>query len=234
MSTPTPSPGHSRPSTGHGSAFSSPGTWPARAGAQLARAGSKTASMRSLHRSVLTTDTTAAASLDRRRSMSEVSFPISALVAPHAPSISRSSTYHMRDPRRPPKIQPTEWSLKLKGPDEDGSPIQAWCFFIGFVLFPIWWVASFTPIPKTRRVGGTDTEKAVTLDDPQVEHGMLYVGLSSCSSRSQFPCRRQVMAQSMSCHVFDIVCNLYTLHRPRRHLRHSVTRLSLRSRFPRY
>lgn len=28
------------------------------------------------------------------------------------------------------------------------------------------------PIPQTRHVGGTDTEKAVTLDDPQVEYGM--------------------------------------------------------------
>lgn len=183
-SSPSPSPGHSRPSTGHTSTASnsnSPGTWPMRTGAQLFRAASKTASTRSLHRSVLTADTTGAASLDRRRSMSEVSIPISALVAPHAPSISRSSTYHMRDPRRPPKITPTEWSLRLRGPDDEGSPLQAWCFFFGFVLFPLWWVASFMGIPKTRRVGGTDTEKAVTLDDPQVEHGML-LSLSFFSS----------------------------------------------------
>ncbi|KAH8085992.1 hypothetical protein BXZ70DRAFT_1002288 [Cristinia sonorae] len=107
--------------------------------------------------------------MDRRRSMSEMSIPISALIAPHAPSVSRSSTYHMRDPKRPPAVRPTSWSLHFKNEDEDGSPLHAWCFFLGFVLFPLWWVASFVPIPETRRVGGTDTEKAVTLDDPQVE-----------------------------------------------------------------
>lgn len=109
---------------------------------------------------------------ERRRSISEMSIPISALVAPHAPSVSRSSTYHMRDPRRPPRIRPTSWTLHFRSEDEEASPFHAWCFFIGFILFPLWWIASFLPIPKTRQVGGTDTEKAVTLDDPQVEHGM--------------------------------------------------------------
>jgi len=102
--------------------------------------------------------------------MSEISFPISALVTPHAPSISmsRTSAYHMRDPRKP-KTVPTEWSLRFKSEDEEASPLQAWCFFIGFIIFPLWWAASFRPVPKTREVGGTDTEKAVALDDPQVE-----------------------------------------------------------------
>ncbi|TFK48763.1 hypothetical protein OE88DRAFT_1634181 [Heliocybe sulcata] len=108
--------------------------------------------------------------VDHRRSLSQASIPVHAIVMPHVPSISRSSTYHMRDPRRPPKIQPTPWSLRLPSEEEDGSPIHAWIFFIGFLLFPIWWVASFLPIPRTRQMGGTDTEKAVTLDDPQIEH----------------------------------------------------------------
>ena len=108
---------------------------------------------------------------ERRRSMSEMSIPISALIAPHAPSVSRSSTYHMRDPRRPAPVRPTSWALHLKSEDEDASPFHAWCFFIGFIIFPIWWFASFAPIPRTRRVGGNDPEKAVTIDDPQVEHG---------------------------------------------------------------
>jgi len=43
-------------------------------------------------------------------------------------------------------------------------------FFIGFILFPLWWAAAVLPTPKTRRLGGTDAEKAVMLDDPQVEH----------------------------------------------------------------
>ena len=77
----------------------------------------------------------------------------------------------MHDPRRPPKIHPTEWTPHLRSEDEDASPMHAWAFFVGFILFPVWWLAAFWPIPKTRRVGDTDAEKAVTLDDPQVEHG---------------------------------------------------------------
>jgi hypothetical protein len=43
------------------------------------------------------------------------------------------------------------------------------------VVFPLWWVASFTGVPKTRRLpGGLEAggrEKGVILDDPQVEYG---------------------------------------------------------------
>ncbi|KAH9950683.1 hypothetical protein B0H21DRAFT_776610 [Amylocystis lapponica] len=166
-STPTPSPAHSRP----GSTQKPPATaaanasWPSRtSGAPQAHSSlaSRSASMRSARRPE-------SSHADRRRSLSEISIPISALIAPHAPSLNRSSAYHMHDPRKPPKTTPTVWSLRLRSADEEGSPLQAWCFFIGFILFPIWWVASFSFIPKTREVGGTDTEKAVTLDDPQVE-----------------------------------------------------------------
>lgn len=137
-----------------------------------------------------------------RRSISQASIPISALISPHAPSISQRSTkYHMRDPRKPPRVQPTPWTLSLPVPGEDdigyfqrwkwwqkenrahsvgwadggGSPLHAWLFFFGFVLFPIWWVAGLlVRIPETRRIGDADTlEKGVVLDDPQVEHGEL-------------------------------------------------------------
>ncbi len=59
--------------------------------------------------------------------------------------------------------------------DGGGSPLHAWLFFFGFVLFPIWWVAGLlVRIPETRRIGDADTlEKGVVLDDPQVEHGEL-------------------------------------------------------------
>jgi len=76
----------------------------------------------------------------------------------------------MQDPRKPPRKQDTGWALTFREDDEVGSPIQAWFFFVGFVLFPLWWAASIMRTPKTRHVGGSDTEKAVTLDDPQVEH----------------------------------------------------------------
>lgn len=112
-----------------------------------------------------------------RRSLSQASIPISALISPHAPSVSRSATFHMRDPRKPAPIQTTPWSLAFPSSgdglwvERGGSPLHAWLFFIGFVIFPTWWVAAFVGIPKTRRLGGTDIEKSVVLDDPQVEFG---------------------------------------------------------------
>lgn len=110
---------------------------------------------------------------DRRQSMSQTSIPISALVSPHAPSVTTSSKFHMRDPRRPPrKLKDTEWSLRFATDDEPGSPSQAWLFFMGFILFPLWWIAAFCiPVPKTRTAGDANLEKAVTvIDDPQIEH----------------------------------------------------------------
>ena len=121
-----------------------------------------------------------------RRSLSQASIPLSALVSPHAPSVGRSGSYHMRDPRKPPPIQSTAWSLTFpslvqegeprwawKGwVERGGSPLHAWLFFIGFILFPLWWLAAFIPVRRTRRLGGTDVEKGVVLDDPQLEHGV--------------------------------------------------------------
>ena len=122
-----------------------------------------------------------------RRSLSQASIPISALVSPHAPSIAHSGTFHMRDPRRPPPVQSTPWTLSFPTQWQagesrwtlgswmarGGSPRHAWLFFLGFIVFPLWWAAAFLPIPRTRRIGGSDVEKGVMLDDPQVEHGML-------------------------------------------------------------
>ncbi|KDR82561.1 hypothetical protein GALMADRAFT_220549 [Galerina marginata CBS 339.88] len=120
-----------------------------------------------------------------RRSLSQASIPISALVSPHAPSIPRSGTFHMRDPRKPSPVQSTPWTLSFPSHVQEGesrwawrgwverggSPLHAWLFFIGFIIFPLWWAAAlFIPIPQTRHLGGTDAEKAVVLDDPQVEH----------------------------------------------------------------
>lgn len=175
ISTSSPNPSPSRSLKG-----SITGTWSSRTSIPplaLDRVASRDASTRSTQQG-LSTPPTALLNLrpqdsprDRRKSVSELSIPISALIAPHAPSVSRSSTYHMRDPRRPPSVRPTSWVLHWRNDDEDGSVIQAWLFFVGFILFPLWWYASFAPIPKTRRVGGTDTEKGVVIDDPQVEHG---------------------------------------------------------------
>ncbi|KAF5382785.1 hypothetical protein D9615_002750 [Tricholomella constricta] len=118
-----------------------------------------------------------------RRSLSQASIPMSALISPHAPSITRSSTFHMRDPRKPAPIQTTPWSLSFPAGraekneswrgwvERGGSPLHAWMFFVGFLVFPLWWVATFTGIPKTRRLDAGEQEKGVVLDDPQVETG---------------------------------------------------------------
>ncbi|KAF8627413.1 hypothetical protein AX17_006228 [Amanita inopinata Kibby_2008] len=120
-----------------------------------------------------------------RRSLSQASIPISALISPHAPSVSPSVTFHMHDPRRPGPIQRTPWMLTFPSQnvnkrtrwtldgwiERGGSPIHAWLFFIGFTLFPVWWVAAMCiAIPRTRRIGEGETEKGVVLDDPQVEY----------------------------------------------------------------
>jgi len=77
----------------------------------------------------------------------------------------------MRDPRRPPRRMTTGWALRTRTVDEAGSPVQAWLFYLALVLFPLWWVGAVWRVPQTRTVGGTDTEKAVPLDDPQIEFG---------------------------------------------------------------
>ena len=116
---------------------------------------------------------------ERRQSMSQVSIPISAFISPHAPSITTSTKFHMRDPRKPPKKpNDTPWGLRFATEDEPGSPIQAWCFFFGFLLFPIWWIAAlFLHVPTTRIAGAVDAEKGVAIDDPQIEHSKPYPSL---------------------------------------------------------
>jgi hypothetical protein len=119
-----------------------------------------------------------------RHSLSQTSIPISALISPHVASVGRIGTFHMRDPRKPNPVQSTPWSLSFPShvdPGEPrwawrgwvergGSPIHAWLFFIGFIIFPIWWLAAlFIPVPRTRHLPA-DAEKGVILDDPQVEH----------------------------------------------------------------
>jgi len=63
----------------------------------------------------------------------------------------------------------TGWALRFRTAEEDGSPVQAWLFYFALVPFPLWFVGAVWRVPHTRVVGGTDNEKAVPLDDPQVE-----------------------------------------------------------------
>jgi len=176
-----------------------------------------------------------------RRSLSQASIPISALVSPHAPSITRSGTFHMRDPRKPAPIQSTPWALSF--PDHcqagesrwalhgwvgrGGSPLHAWLFFFGFVCFPLWWAAAFIPIPKTRRLGGTDAEKGVILDDPQVEHGLSPFVLLHHNRFSNLFRRRKIMAISLPHHGPCFSVHLYPIYRSRHRFHSSLDLLSL-------
>ena len=168
---------------------------------------------------------------ERTRSMSQLShtsIPVSALVSPRAPSVSKSltSAYHMRDPRKPPRVQPTPWGLRFRTELEDGSPIHAWFFFLGFVLFPLWWCASVWRIPQTRSVGGSEVEKAVTLDDPQVEHGQylcprLYIfdKLINDDYVPLVPSRCEDVAKPLPHHGRRFPGHIHPIHRAGRHFR---------------
>jgi hypothetical protein len=49
--------------------------------------------------------------------------------------------------------------------------VHDWLFYVALVLFPLWLLGAVWRVPETRLVWGTDTEKAVPLDDPQIEFG---------------------------------------------------------------
>ncbi|KAF9068595.1 hypothetical protein BDP27DRAFT_785205 [Rhodocollybia butyracea] len=65
----------------------------------------------------------------RRNSVSQTSIPLSALVSPHAPSISihRATPYHMRDPRKPSPVHPTSWSLTFPSPGPEERSYFSGC-----------------------------------------------------------------------------------------------------------
>ncbi|KAF8877164.1 hypothetical protein CPB84DRAFT_377429 [Gymnopilus junonius] len=56
-----------------------------------------------------------------RRSLSQASIPISALISPHAPSVTRMGRFHMRDPHKPPPVQNTPWTLSLPSLVQEGE-----------------------------------------------------------------------------------------------------------------
>jgi hypothetical protein len=169
-----------------------------------------------------------------RRSLSQISIPISALVSPHAPSIAHSGNFHMRDPRKPPPIHSTPWSLSFPTqwqPGESrwalqnwvargGSPRHAWLFFIGFIIFPLWLVGAFLSIPRTRRIGGTDAEKGVVLDDPQVEYGMSF--FYHPIQHLPYSSRCEILAVSLPRYGSHVSVHIYPLHCSCRYLHPSL------------
>jgi hypothetical protein len=118
----------------------------------------------------------------------------------------------------------TGWALRFRTSEEEGSPVQAWMFYVALVLFPLWWIAAFWRVPETRVVGGTDTEKAVPLDDPQIEFGELI--LSRAHTRVVYVCWRSLnvnrcalLALPLSRNGGYLVSHLHPVYRMRRDLR---------------
>jgi predicted ferric reductase len=112
----------------------------------------------------------------------------------------------MRDPHKPPPRRPTAWALRLprKREGDLGSPFHAWAFFIGFVLFPLWWLASLWRIPSTRRLGGEERgEKAMMVDDPQIEHGAF--ALSFLISKASLTCNVDAKTWRWRCRVMAVI-----------------------------
>ncbi len=183
LSSPLPSPSHSRRGSVANSNAQGVGTWSSRnssrtnASSSMQQASTssppqRTASRASHARSASLTPP--AGRQQTRRSISVISqssIPISAIISPHPPSIDRLSKFHVRDPKRPPPKRPVAWTLRLRTEDDHGSPRQAWCFWLGFLLPILWWIASLWPIAKTRIL---DAEKSIPVDDPNVEHGELH------------------------------------------------------------
>lgn len=214
-------PAESRPSSAQGPG--NYGSWSSRASSRSkdphpTRTPSRAASTRSQSQQQHQQHQSGYRASSDRRSISGMSIPISALVSPHAPSVSRSTKFHMQDPRKPPRKQETSWALRLRSVEEPGSPIQAWFFFIGFVVFPLWWIASFWRTPQTRHVGGSDTEKAVTLDDPQVEHGMYLFLIHDRRILMDCGNRCQSLAVPLPHHDSCLFLHLHPIHRSRCHL----------------
>ncbi|KAJ7805677.1 hypothetical protein B0H14DRAFT_3882810 [Mycena olivaceomarginata] len=100
------------------------------------------------------------ASIGAPSRMSQGSLPFSALVSPHAPCVACSvggATYHMRDQRKPPRVQPTGCALTFgvgSWRQGGGSPTHAWLFFVGFVLFPFGGWRAF--VCQSRGQGGSE------------------------------------------------------------------------------
>ncbi|KZV92576.1 hypothetical protein EXIGLDRAFT_718245 [Exidia glandulosa HHB12029] len=86
------------------------------------------------------------------------SIPVRAIVSPRPPSVAGSNrTFHMRDPhyRQPPPVSWRPLSMVL---DEEQimpvgaqqhklrAPWTAVAFYVGFVLFPLWWIAALSRV----------------------------------------------------------------------------------------
>lgn len=72
----------------------------------------------------------------------------------------------MRDPDLPPpRRMSTQWTGSARKEEAIGRtfPLQGWAFIIGFLLFPLWWVAATAPVEWgwVRRDIGTQNGKGL-------------------------------------------------------------------------
>ncbi|KAF8527000.1 hypothetical protein BU17DRAFT_82519 [Hysterangium stoloniferum] len=124
------------------------------------------------------------------RSSSQSSIPFRAIISPKPPSIDRRSVYHMRDPDLPPpQRQSSQWTGGARKLGEDGRrmfPLQGWAFIVGFLFFPLWWLAAILPVRLGwgRRVGSQDgkgvwTEEELALRET-LEYDVAYAWRKRC------------------------------------------------------
>ncbi|GJJ15485.1 hypothetical protein Clacol_009763 [Clathrus columnatus] len=157
---------------------------------------------------------------NRSPSLSEsASIPVMAILTPRAPSIDTRhslNTYHMRDPSLPPsRRQSAVWkgaatrkvldedilgmksrsSLDRWGVESSLFPLQGWAFVVGFLVFPLWWVAAICPVIwgwgsrwKKRRFG--DIHLIYTEEELQaretLEYDVAYTWRKRCRIMSVF------------------------------------------------
>ena len=88
----------------------------------------------------------------------------------------------MRDPDLPPPRRlSTQWTGGARKDDEMGRvfPLQGWAFIIGFLVFPLWWVAAITPIGwgwPQHSVRGQNGKGALSEEDLAAQEVVKYEG----------------------------------------------------------
>ncbi|KAF8515271.1 hypothetical protein JB92DRAFT_74652 [Gautieria morchelliformis] len=124
------------------------------------------------------------------RTLSQSSIPLRAIVSPKPPSIDRNSSYHMRDPALPPSRRTsTQWTGSARMDENIGRvfPLQAWAFVMGFLVFPLWWVAAAAPVGwgwARRDVGGKNGKGTWSEEElaarAVIEHDVAYTWRRRC------------------------------------------------------
>ncbi|KAF7314650.1 hypothetical protein MKEN_00938800 [Mycena kentingensis (nom. inval.)] len=116
-------------------------------------------------------------------SAASLPYPYQALLVPHAPAIgipqgpSKYGGYHMWDPQPIPRpiprslsrrrLRDTRWTppssspaykLELGTGDTNAVVrVYAYAFYLGFFLFPLWWLFAVLPLPSVEQTPALDT-----------------------------------------------------------------------------